>query len=132
MSVATERYFHSMLLRANVLMSKLPLHTDGIAFTAALSDETDSDDDDNEPTVEPLRQRGAQAVVGSSIRQPGRRTAEEDAMIGIDLWSPEDTEAQYKKRAIQEVHVAEAWRALLLPSELHNTQGKPLTEDDIR
>lgn len=129
---ATEKYYHSMLLRANVLTSKLPLHTDGVAFTAAIAEESDSDDDEFEAVVEPLRTRGAQAIVGATIQKPGKLTKEEQDMVGIDLWYPEDTEAKYKQRQIQEIHLTEAWRSLLPQHALHNTRGEPLTEEDVR
>lgn len=129
---AEAAYYRSLLLRANILMCKLPIHTDGVSFTAAISEEADSDDDDNEPVVEPLRQRNAQAVVLATIWQPGKLTEEEKTMVSIDLWRPEETVAQYARREVQDVHAVEAWRALLPHDALHNTTGMPLREQDVR
>ena len=59
-SFQQDAYFRSMLLRAKLLLCKLPIQTDGFSYTAAISEDYESDDDDNEPVVEPLRQSHAQ------------------------------------------------------------------------
>ena len=56
-------YFSSLMLRANLIMCKLPIQTDGVSFTAAISDDAESDDDDNEPVINPLRTADAQVRV---------------------------------------------------------------------
>ena len=60
MSPTGALFYRSMLLRANVLQCKLPIQTDAVSFTAAIAEDTESDDDEHEQVVEPLRTSNAQ------------------------------------------------------------------------
>jgi hypothetical protein len=127
-----EAFHKTMLQRANILLCALPVQTDGASFTAGVAEEIDSDDDDNEQIVEPLRTTEAQAVVGTTIR---RRSAglrpEEREMIDVDIWQPDTVAAAYVRRDIQDLDAVQPWRALLVDKTLQFRGGAPLGPEDI-
>jgi hypothetical protein len=127
-----EAFRKTMLQRANILLCRLPIQTDGESFKAGVAEEIDSDDDDNEQIVEPLRTSDAQAVVGSLIRRRSSGlTAEEKEMIDVDIWQPNSVAAAYVRRDIQDVDAVQPWRALLIDKGLHFRGTGPLGPNDI-
>ena len=131
-SPQAEAYRKSLLMRANIVLCGLPIQTDGANFTANVAEEVDSDDEDNDQIVEPLRTSDAQAAVPRTLRRRSQgMTAEERAMIDVDLWQPDTVHAAYVRRDIQDNDAVQPWRTLLSDKALHGRNGAPLTPEDV-
>lgn len=127
-----EAFRKSMLMRAAILLCRLPIQTDGINFTASVAEEVDSDDEDNDQIVEPLRTSDAQAAVPRTLRRRTQgMTAEERAMIDVDLWQPDTVHAAYVRRELQDVDAVQPWRALLADKAVQARNAAPVTPEDV-